>query len=365
MVSNTQESFLALVRQGIGNETRSMPERVDWEAIKVLADEHGLTAIVLDGIDKQNKDFPKLTINMSDDLKLDWIGEVVQAYEKRYELYKQAIAELAGFYKSYGIKMMVLKGYGMSLNYPRPQHRPCGDIDTWNFGKQKEADEVLLRETGIKVDTSEHHHTVFWWKGNLVENHYDMLITSAVKTNSQLEPILKGLAMDDSNYVEIYGEKVYLPSPNMNAVFLLRHSLNHFAAAGINLRNLLDWAFFWEKNVEKVDWVWLSELLQKYSMMDFFHIVNRICIEDLGFDQTIFPESQSSKSELKERVLEEILMPETDWKEAHKSQLIPRLVFKYRRWRSNRWKRELCYSDDTIMAFWRNVWMHILKPKTI
>lgn len=38
--------------------------------------------------------------------------------------------------------MMVLKGYGLSLNYLKPSHRPCGDIDIWLFGKQKEADDA-------------------------------------------------------------------------------------------------------------------------------------------------------------------------------------------------------------------------------
>lgn len=50
------------------------------------------------------------------------------------KVYLQAVASLAGFYNAHGYKMMVLKGYACSLNWPRPEHRPCGDIDIWLFG---------------------------------------------------------------------------------------------------------------------------------------------------------------------------------------------------------------------------------------
>lgn len=40
--------------------------------------------------------------------------------------------------------MMVLKGYGLGKNYPAPNHRPCGDIDIWNFGRQEEVDALIM-----------------------------------------------------------------------------------------------------------------------------------------------------------------------------------------------------------------------------
>ncbi len=361
MASGIYDSFLQLVRLGIGtSEDANITKGMNWERLKALADNQGLSAIVLDGIDKLNE-----TMIMPLQMKLEWIGEVLQNYEQRYTAYEKAIGSLAGFYNQYGFKMMVLKGYACSLDWPRPEHRPCGDIDVWQFGRQIEADVALGKETGITIDNGHHHHTVFEWKGFSVENHYDFLNINASKSNAGLEPILKDLAQDDNNKVTIDGVEVYLPSPNLNALFLLRHMLNHFAGAGVNLRNLLDWAFFWEKQGEKVDREWLLELLNKYAMMDFFHIINRICIENLGFEKSIFPETQSVKSELKGRVLEEILNPETDKREAHNPHLISRLIFKMRRWRANSWKRQLCYNEGQVAAFVTSVWSHLLKPASI
>ena len=355
-----QSDFLKLVRKGIGNYTDHIQNPVDWDAVHALAVQQGLSAIVLDGADKMSEIAGTIPMRM----KLEWIGEVLQNYESRYVAYEKSIGELAGFYAKHGIMMMVLKGYGLSLNYPNPKHRPCGDIDIWNFGKQKEADEVLANKLGIKVDTSEHHHTVFFWQGDMVENHYEFLITSAVATNKRLEPILKELAMDDSNFVEVAGEKVYLPSANFNALFLLRHMLMHFVACGIELRLLLDWGFFWEKHWKEVDTDKIMGLIREYGMLDFFNIANAICVDDLGFDSGIFPIVQYNP-ELKKKVLDDIFQPEYDWKDAHRLSFFPRLVFKYKRWKSGMWKRELCYGESSWESFWSSVWSHLLKPASI
>lgn len=354
-----QEALLSLVRLGIGKPVRVCPQFFDWDTIHALAAKQGLSAIIIDGMEKLPKQ-----MHPPNSLTLQWIGEVLQSYDHRYPDYEKAIGELSGFYRTQGIKMMLLKGYGLGLNYPNPHHRPCGDIDTWNFGKQKVADDLLTKKLGIAVDTSEHHHTVFYWRGFMVENHYDFLNTFTNRTSSQLEPILKELAMDDTNSVEVNGEKVYLPSANLNALFLLRHMLMHFVACGINLRMILDWAFFWEKEGGKVDKGWLKEVVDRYHMSAFFNIVNAICVHDLGFDASVFPSIQCNP-ELKEKVLNDTLCPEYDWRDAHQRGLLKRIIFKYRRWRSGAWKRELCYGESHWVLFWTSVWSHLLKPASI
>ncbi len=295
---------------------------------------------------------------------LQWIGEVLQNYEARYVDYENAIGKLAGFYNSHGLKMMVIKGYGLGLNYPNPKHRPCGDIDTWNFGKQKEADTILAKEKGIEIDNSHRHHTVFDWKGYMVENHYDLLTIDANKTNMILESILKECAMVDSNYVEILSEKVFLPSANFNGLYLLRHMLMHFVGTNMNIRQLIDWGFFWEKHGKEVDKKWLCSILEKHHMKVFFNIINAICIEDLGFQAGVFPSVQYIPH-MKERILNEIFQPEFDWKKAHDKNIFKRIFFKYKRWKGGAWKRELCCGEGSLESFVWSVRSHLLKPASI
>lgn len=358
MVSKAlQASFLSLVRLGIGKSSQGILNDTDWSAVEELARKQGLLTLLVDAVNQSDKvdALPFAT-------KLAWIGEVVQGYERVFVLYRKAVTELAAFYNARGFKMMVLKGYVCSLNWPRPEHRPCGDIDIYLFGKYKEADGALTRELGIKIDHSHHHHTVFEWQGFTVENHYDFINVFAHKSSRQLEEVFKGLGQDDSHWVEVGGERVYMPSANLHALFLIRHMLAHFAAAEITMRHVLDWAFFVEKHGKEVDWKWLSEALDRYHMSVFFNCINAICVEDLGFDSDLFPVVRCDMA-LKGRVLRDIISPEFEGEMP--SGLFRRVVWKWRRWKANGWKHEICFKESKWSAFWTGVWAKILKPSTI
>ena len=358
-----EEALLKLIRLGLEHSDVLENVIIEWPAIKVLADKQGLTAMVLDGIERLSDELrpPKV-------LLLNWIGEVMQNYEARYTEYEKAISSLAGFYNQHGYKMMLLKGYACSLDWPKPEHRPCGDIDIWQFGEQKEADTALaawfksLKDQEFKIDKSHHHHTVFTWGDFMVENHYDFINVYHHKSNVELEEIFKELGKDDSHFVELKGEKVYLPSPNLHALFLLKHTMNDFTSFSMTLRQVLDWGFFVEKHTKEVNWEWLIEVLKKFHMIEFYNTINAICVGDLGFDAKIFPSIQF-RPDLKDKVLKDILYPK--YSASEPSSLIPRLLYKYRRWQGNAWKQELCYSESRWSAFWSGVWGHLLKPKSI
>ena len=378
--AETIEVFLRLVRVGIGNDSSRqvvIPDNIDWVELKTLADAQGLTAVALDGLNLLN--FQPTTVSqlstLNSQLKLEWIGEVLQNYEQRYNAYERAIGSLAGWYNQHGFRMMVLKGYACSLDWSKPNHRLCGDIDIWLFGQQREADALLessefrveslesvKKVQSIKVDNSHHHHTVFEWEGFTVENHYDFVNVHHHKSNVKLDQMLKELAADDSNVVEIDGEKVIFPSVDFNAFFLLRHAMNHFASSEITIRQLLDWAFFVKNHSKEIDWKLLEKEIEQFGMKELYNVFNAICVGDLGFSPEIFGTVQFNQ-ELKDKVFKEIITPEVSG--AEPSGLIRRIVFKFHRWKANGWKHALCYKESMWSAFWSGVWSHLLKPKSI
>ena len=361
--SKTFDAFLALVRLGIGHSMYWMPDAIDWTEVKALAERHGLSAVVLDGIDRLMVQESKFKVDMPTVLRLEWIGEVLQNYENRYASYEKAIGSLAGFYNAHGFKMMVLKGYACSLDWVNPKHRPCGDIDIWLFGQQKEADKCLVESAeNAGIDSSHHHHTVFDWQGFTVENHYDFINVHHHKSNVEFEVILKELGSDGSHHVEVDGERVYLPFPDLHALFLLKHTMMHFASEGIMLRQVLDWGFFVEKHHQEVNWKMVLEVLNRFGMRQMFNIINAICVGDLGFNASIFPEVQFEPG-LKDRVVNEILAPK--FSAEVPKQFFPRIVFKIRRWIDNGWKHQLCYKESMWSAFWSGVCAHLLKPSSI
>ena len=350
----TKEALLALTRIGIGNYSGLLDFEFNWPSLQALASQQGLSAVVLDGIEKLPDNlFPPQGV------LLEWIGEVLQSYELRYEQYCKAISEMAGFYNRHGYKMMILKGYACSLDWPKPNRRPCGDIDIWQFGKYYEAERLLSSEEGVKIDSSHHHHTVFYWNDFMVENHYDFVNVHDLRSSRELERIFKELGKDDTCFVLVNDEKVYLPSPNLHALFLLRHAVSHFASSNINIRQVLDWGFFVKNHTKEIDWEWLLELLDRFRMRDFYNCLNAICVDDLGFDNSIFPEVRYLP-DLKDKILEDIFNPAFGVEEPEG--FVPRMIYKYKRWQGNAWKQEFCYHESRWEMFWRGLWAHLIRP---
>ena len=100
-MTKSHEVFLQLIRWGIGHPASILSESVDMAAVKELAVKQGLSAVVLDGLnDVRSKREDVRCSSMQEKILLaEWIGEVHQFFEQRYEQYLQAIAELASFYQ--------------------------------------------------------------------------------------------------------------------------------------------------------------------------------------------------------------------------------------------------------------------------
>ena len=380
--SGVYNDFLQLVKLGIGHRAGMLSVHPDWEAIHAQASRHGLSSVLVDGVNEMSG---KMEVEkcVGKERMLQWIGEVLQGYEMPRESYLQAVASLARFYNTHGYNMMVLKGYACSLDWPRPEHRPCGDIDIWLFGRQKEADAVMEQwvqglggenvagradgtPQAFKIDKSHHHHTVFEWGGFTVENHYDFVNVHSYRSSRRMEHLFKELGAFEQQGrgfthqpVELLGERLWLPSPNLHALFLLRHLGAHFAAIDISLRQLLDWAFFAEKHTREIDWGWLQGVLEEYGMGRFFHCINAICVEDLGFSEEAFPKGDFDPA-LKKRILTDILSPAYQREEPES--FIPRMAYKFRRWQGNAWKQKLVYKDSRFVSFWTGLGEHLFRP---
>lgn len=369
--AETYDILLKLIRIGLGQEDDlTLPERVDWPAIYKMSKKQVLAGVVLDGVQRlfdacpdENALSPALSaLNGMYELKSKWFSYVISSYDRRYTAYRAALGRLAHFYNSHGYRMMILKGYGLSLDWPVPQHRPCGDMDIWLFGQWKEADAALSREKGIYIDNSHHHHTVFDFEGYMVENHYDFVNVYSHRSSRDMESVFKRLGMDDSRSCDIDGERVILPSANLGALFLLRHTLLHFAAEGVNLRQILDWGFFIKAHSSEMDKEWFESTLDRFGMRAFRDCLNAICAGSLGFDAALFP-CGNADADIVRRVLADTLCPEYDRTQPRR--LLERIAWKLRRWRGNIWKHRLCYSEGLLSSFFVSVWAHLIKPSSI
>lgn len=350
----TQEELLKLTRVAIGHDNMShISTQILWNDMYSIALEQGLSAIVFDGI---NNCFEKgIKIDIDFQTKMEWIG-LVQQMEQQYQLYEKNIKDLGAFYREHGIKMMVLKGYGLAQNYPVPSHRPCGDVDIYLFGDQEKADKLLQEKLGITIDKSHHHHTVFRFKNETVENHYDFLNVHVRPSNKRIEDKLKTLANLDVN-VNL-DDNIIFPSVDFNAIYLLRHCAAHFASTEMTVRQILDWGFFMEKHHQEISWDEYIHYIKQEGMYRFYNLLGLFCMKHLGFDASIF--HGLHEDDLFERFSNEIMEPE--FKDHENGKLLHSLNVKPRRWWHNRWKNRLCYKESAWEEFAYGLWAKVLKP---
>lgn len=327
-----------------------------WRGIYDLSSAQGVLAQAWDGLQ-----FLPETMQPSKGLRLQWAVNVDQI-EKVYRLQEKVIAKLASFYREHAIPMMVLKGYGLSLFYPVPEHRPYGDIDIWLFGRQPEADKLVAKEWGAPVDVHKEHHTTFDIDGVMIENHYDFVNTLTHASNARLERLFKQYAAQPGESVAVAGVAVYLPSEQLNALFLLRHAAVHFAAINIGLRHVIDWHVFVAHCHDRIDWEALYAAARDAGMTEFLNCLNAICVDYLGLDPAAVP-GMVRNADLEERVLDEILSPA--FSDRAPSGLLRVVWFKTRRWWTNRWKHRIVFNESLAGAFVRSVWAHLKRPQSI
>lgn len=367
-MTQTDNVLLSLVRFAVCGhcDAPQFDSSTDINSVFALASQQAIPVLLADGLQVYLSAHPEAKPFANESVadkhkRMQWLGQMM-ACERLYAKHEKAMADLARLYASKGIRMMVLKGYGLSLDWPVPNHRPIGDLDIYNFGKWRKADALISKYCGIKVDDGHEHHTVFNFKGVAVENHYDFINTKAHRDAPKIEARLKTLA-EKGWKIEVQGARIYLPSADFNAIFLMRHMGQHFAGEHLNLRQVLDWGFFVRAHHEKVDWNKTITFLKEIGLYTFFCQINAICVDYLGFDETVFP-SVERKEGLEERILADILHPEFA-EEKPSSGLLPILTFKFRRWWHNRWKHPLVYKEWLLPMFLTLLWSHLRRYKTI
>lgn len=357
----------------------ALPDALEWSTLFGLSVKQCVPSVVLDGLNKSLVSTDLLGKGVGKTDKLKWLGMLLNM-EKQYSRHESIVAELAAVYQSAGYRMMLLKGYGLSKYWPIPNHRPTGDIDIYlmymdSDGKNKCqpawkcADLMMKEKLGVEIDNSHHHHSVFTYKGIMVENHYDFINVHSHRSNRWIENEFKTLALTGSEeYTFDNGAKLLFPSPLLHCLFVARHNACHFAAEHLNLRQLLDWALLVEMRNEDMDWDCFWSTAKKMGMEKFVLCMAFIAIEQLSFERSIFhiPDEymdfQKCEHGLIDKVFDDILHP-TD--EGNDGKGMVYVVRRFKLWKRNLWKHRIVYSDSVVSTFYAQIKSHLMKPTTI
>lgn len=318
---------------------------IDWQKLVNLAFAQGVAAIAVDGLQRLYESCSNLELELDspelEDLKYKWFGSCLNA-EQNYAKHLGVIEKLALLYNGQFILMFLMKGYGLSLNYPIPNHRTSGDIDIYLYGDGSKGDQLVKKGFNCGVKQNEDKHSVFSVEGISVENH-------ACFVNDTVHPSLKGLneffVAEAENGVEhqIGKARVFLPSVMFNALFLPFHCGGHFVHGEASIRQLCDWACFVCRYGTEVDWDAVRELAKRYGFLKFYRCLNGIVREHLGVPAECLPDWPRDKK-LELRVLNEILTPPKS---------CTTLASKVLRYFSSGWKYRMVHNDNMLLTSFR------------
>lgn len=348
-----EKELFALLRLGLGN---SIPEQENlsdfimmsteqWGLLGEKAIAQGVLGFALNGVDLLETTPYGPTRELTKQLKLEWIGQVMQI-EQGNKHQMTVMNELAQKWNNEGCRLMVMKGQANSLMYQHPERRSPGDIDCYLFENYQLGNEIAKRE-GAKVDERWYKHSQISYKGELFENHLYFVHTREGKRSKRLQKELE-LALLVNEWKTFTDSIVLLPPVQWNAMFLTYHACAHFLSEGLRLKQILDWAMFIQKEQNNVDWKAFYDYCERYHFRRFADAMTAISVDYLGV--TIGNDKITTESPYVEKVLKSTLYDadyiynagEKIWKSRWH---VIRNLFKYR------WKYEVIYQESV----WRQL----------
>ena len=227
------EIMLEFVRSAVLEREPIIPtnEIIDWDKMLDMALEHGLFGWVYDGISmiSDNSQFPRQQ-------RINW-GLSAQEQTAQYGRQKEFLDKMIQICDNNDMKLLLLKGIGLSEYYPKPSSRLSSDIDIYLFGDYEKGNKLLLDG---EVNLAEKHY-VYNKDGIQVENHIwliDMGTPLQRKVEDYLETtLISCVRTKDGYYV--------LPSKS-HVLYLLMHLLAHLNNPQddpIKIRSIIDFGF--------------------------------------------------------------------------------------------------------------------------
>lgn len=256
-----REVIFELLRSSVLGTLPNIPldAEIDWQQVIAHSSEQGVLAWVWDGMmklpqEKQPSRFQKIGLELS-----------VQKSIQQYDAQKATLQKMIEVCNQNNMRLLLLKGIGLSELYPNPNLRPSGDIDVYFFSDYKRGTDLFCQEDyefGGK-------HAEFTYNGVHVENHLT-LINTITKKQRQVEHFIE----ENLDKVQKTTDGYFLLSPMVNMVYLLVHTLDHMKSSFVvPYRNIVDFAMFLNGNRTDLPPKKCSKILVELGLQKSFELL--------------------------------------------------------------------------------------------
>ena len=250
-MNDINQLFYQLIRVAIGNQVclSHTPSADEWGELYALAKKQSLVGICFAGVQKLTINHSSLIVNLSESLRLQWMGMAAKI-QQRNEVLNRQCAELQAKLSACGMRSVILKGQGVASLYTISDGglkindlsglRQSGDIDIYvDCGREKAIEYARSMQDDVDWDYKHLHLKVF--KDTEVELHYRPEILMNLRKNARLQRWFEQPEVQSSMF-QVSGNLV-APSVEFNLFYILLHIYRHFLFEGVGLRQLMDYYF--------------------------------------------------------------------------------------------------------------------------
>lgn len=286
--------FFQLLKVAIGRQEvfDDNPSLNQWEELFSSAKKQALIGVCFSAIEKLPAEQrpPK-------ELLMQWWA-ITQQIEKQNTLLNHRTIQVWESFARDGFRAIILKGQGNARWYPNPLRRQSGDIDVWLTNSRKPFDLDVSRAEILsyvksrfpveRADLKHIHYPLF--TDVAVEVHFQPGIIRGWRRNRKLQDFFTE-EMSNCQGVKLEDNKgsyhvVTIPSPNMNAVYLLVHLFDHFMYEGVGMRQVLDYYYFLLHDFDNINKEYICKTLKNIHLLHFCGAVMWIlkdvfCLNDL------------------------------------------------------------------------------------
>lgn len=269
----------------------------DWVDLYKTSTKQGVSAIAYNTISTLPKD-----IALPRDIKLRWALHS-EAIEKRGQQQLLLANTLCDMLKAEGINTVVLKGIGLSIYYPQPLHRECGDFDCYLFEDYTKGLKIAI-ENGAIMDHEDYKHAQIRFKTLNVEIHKHLTSYRGERLKHEFENTLVEMLKNRECKPIGNNSNILIADPTFTACFVIYHTLFHFLFESVKIRHILDWLFLVKAESQNIDWDIVIKVCEKHKMLKFAEAMTAICKTYLGLEVSI---PITDNSEYRDKILNDIM----------------------------------------------------------
>ena len=231
------------------------------------------------------------------------------------------LCDLVTLLRLNGIETVLLKGYGLSLLYPKTEMREYGDIDLYVGEENYDKTVALIRKTYPQTYwfSEEHvsHHFLMQLDENcdrVAEFHNVVMDLPGMKKAEQAFTAFTLRELQSVRTISLDGIDIAVPSVRFNAVYVFIHAWHHFSGNGVGVRQLADWMLCLhelaqtlsaeEKQAYAHD---LERLLRRMSMLQIWQTFGCVIVRHLGLPKEEFLLYNASQERRGERLYRQLL----------------------------------------------------------